>query len=55
MEDVRFDYKDVETLEKYLDENGRIQPRHVTKLTPAQQKKLKTAVERARLIALLPL
>ena len=55
MNNMRFDYKDVETLKKYLDPQGRIKPRHKTKLTPKQHNQLTTAIKRARQIALLPL
>lgn len=55
MEEMKFSYKDVETLRKYLDEQGRIKSRHETKLTPKQQSQLTVAVKRARQIALLPL
>lgn len=54
MANVKFDYKDIETLKQYLDPQGRIKPRHETKLTPKQQNQLKTAVKRARHLALLP-
>ena len=48
------DYKDVELLSKFLTEQGKILPRRVTGLTTKQQTKLKEAVKRARILALLP-
>jgi small subunit ribosomal protein S18 len=54
MANVKFDYKNVATLQQYLDPHGRIKPRHKTKLTPQQQNQLTTAVKRARHLALLP-
>lgn len=55
MADVKFDYKDLETLMKYLDAQGRIKPRRKTKLTPKEHRRLETAIKRARHLALLPL
>ncbi len=48
------DYKDVETLKKFITERGKILPRRLTGLTAKQQRDLTTAVKRARIIALLP-
>ena len=48
------DYKDVETLKKFITERGKILPRRLTGLTSQQQRDLTTAVKRARIIALLP-
>lgn len=48
------DYKDTETLKKYLDAHSRILPRHKTGASPKQQRKLMRAVKRARFMALLP-
>ena len=57
----RIDYKDVETLKKFLNPHGKIMPRRRTNLTagnqraPAEyQKKLSLAIKRARFMALLP-
>ena len=47
-------YKDVELLKNYLTERGRIIPRRITGVCAANQRKLKTAIKRARNIALLP-
>ena len=48
------DYKDVELLSKFLTEQGKILPRRVTGLTTKQQTKLTKAVNRSRILALLP-
>lgn len=50
-----FDYRDVEGLSKYLYPSGKLKPRRKTGLTKKEQLRLKTAVERARHLALLPL
>lgn len=46
-------YKDVELLKNYLTERGRILPRRITGNTARTQRALKTAIKRARNIALL--
>jgi len=48
------DYKDVETLKRFLNPHGKIQPARRTGLKAAQQRALATAVKRARYMALLP-
>lgn len=49
-----FDYRDVKTLQRYVDAYGRIEPNAKTGLTLKQQKQLMTAIKRARHLALLP-
>jgi small subunit ribosomal protein S18 len=49
-----FDYKDVKTLQRYIDAYGRIEPISKTGLTAKQQRQLAVAVKRARHLALLP-
>ena len=49
-----FDYRDAKTLQRYLDNYGRIEPIAKTGLSAKQQRQLATAVKRARHIALLP-
>ena len=49
-----FDYRDVKTLQRYVDAYGRIGPNAKTGLSQKQQKQLMTAVKRARHLALLP-
>jgi small subunit ribosomal protein S18 len=53
--DVRyFDYKDVETLKRFLNPHGRIQSRKYTKLPAKQQRELGKAVKNARFMGFLP-
>lgn len=49
-----FDYKDVDTLKRYIDSYGQIEPRSKTGLSAKSQRNLAVAVKRARHIALLP-
>jgi small subunit ribosomal protein S18 len=52
---IRFiDYKDVETLKKFLNPNGRILSRKRTGLAAKNQRSLSEAVKRARFMGLLP-
>ena len=48
------DYKDPEFLKKFLNEQGKILPRTITGTSVKYQKKVATAVKRARHLALLP-
>ncbi|MCD1147330.1 30S ribosomal protein S18 [Peptoniphilus sp. KCTC 25270] len=48
------DYKDAQTLKKYISDRGKILPRRVTGTCAKHQRKVTTAVKRARQIALLP-
>lgn len=48
------DYKDAEFLKKFLNEQGRILPRRLTGTSQKYQKKVSTAVKRARHLAILP-
>lgn len=49
-----FDYRDVKTLQRYIDVYGRIEPISRTGLSAKQQRQLATAIKRARHLALLP-
>lgn len=49
-----FDYKDVKTLQRFINVYGQIETRKKTGLTESQQRRLATAIKRARHIALLP-
>jgi small subunit ribosomal protein S18 len=52
---VKFiDHKNVDILKKYIPDRGKISPRRVTGTCAFHQRKLATAVKRARLLALLP-
>lgn len=48
------DYKDIETLTKFITERGKILPRRITGVSAFHQKKLTAAIKRARHMALLP-
>lgn len=48
------DYKDIETLKKFITEKGKILPRRITGVSAYHQKRLALAVKRARHMALLP-
>ena len=49
-----FDYRDVKTLQRYIDAYGRIEPMSKTGLSAKQQRQLAVAIKRARFLALLP-
>ena len=48
------DYKDPEYLKKFLNEQGKILPRRLTGTSLKFQRKVSTAIKRARHLALLP-
>ena len=48
------DYKNVAMLKKYVSERGKILPRRITGTSLKYQRKVATAVKRARHLALLP-
>jgi small subunit ribosomal protein S18 len=48
------DYKDVARLRKCLTERGKIMPRRMSGTCAKHQRKLATAIKRARIVALLP-
>jgi len=48
------DYKDAEYLKKFLNEQGKILPRRLTGTSLKFQRKVATAIKRARHLALLP-
>jgi small subunit ribosomal protein S18 len=51
---TNIDYKDIETLKKFLNPHGKILPRRRTGLSAHSQRALALAVKRARFMALLP-
>lgn len=48
------DYKDIETLKRFITERGKILPRRITGVSARFQRFLNIAVKRARYIGLLP-
>ena len=48
------DYKDAEFLKQFLNEQGKLLPRRLTGTSQKYQKKVATAVKRARHLAMLP-
>lgn len=51
---VYFDYKDVKTLQRFVDIYGQIKQVSKTGLSAKQQRQLASAIKRARHLALLP-
>ena len=52
--DLIFDYKDFKTLQRYINQFGKIESRKKTGLSEKQQKQLAKAIKKARHLALLP-
>lgn len=48
------DYKDTETLKRFINPHGRIQSRKRTGLTAKNQRRVAEAIKRARFMALMP-
>ena len=48
------DYKAVEILKDFINENGRIIPARITGTSAGYQRQLSTAIKRARFMALMP-
>ena len=48
------DYKDVELLRKFMTERGKIMPRRLTGTNAQQQRQIRRAIGRARVMGLLP-
>ena len=48
------DYKDVDTLKDFIQENGKIMPARLTGTRAHYQRQVDTAIKRARYLALLP-
>lgn len=49
-----FDYKDVKTLQRFINAYGQIEPASKTGLSAKQQRQLSVAIKRARHLALMP-
>ena len=50
----QIDYKDVRTLSRYVSPHGKMIPAHITGVSAKSQRRLNTAIKRARMLALLP-
>lgn len=48
------DYKDIDVLKDFINENGKIIPSRLTGTRARYQRQLSTAIKRARFLALLP-
>ncbi len=48
------DWKDVRLLQNFIPERGKILPRRISRASARSQRLLKTAIKRARFMALLP-
>jgi len=51
---AQLDYKNVELLERFVTERGKIVPRRISGVSAFYQRKLAVAIKRARNIALMP-
>ena len=51
---LRIDYKDSDTLRRFITERGKILPRRITGTCAKHQRAVALAIKRARMIALLP-
>ena len=54
MQKLKIDYKDADTLRRFITERGKILPRRITGSCAKHQRALALAIKRARAIALLP-
>lgn len=50
----QIDYKDIETLRDFINDNGKIMPARLTGTKAHYQRQLDTAIKRARFLALMP-
>ena len=48
------DYKDIKTLQQFIPERGKILPRRISGTCALHQRKLQSAIKRARIAAMLP-
>lgn len=49
-----FDYKDIKTLQRFVNQYGQIEPATKTGLNSKQQKRLAVAIKRARHLSMMP-
>lgn len=52
--DLKIDYKDVKTIQRFINSYGKIDPKKRSGLCPKHQRRLTVAIKRARIMALLP-
>jgi len=50
----KIDYKDVKLLSKFISDRGRVLPSRITAVSAKKQRELKSAIRRARVLALMP-
>ena len=50
----KIDYKDVRLLQRFVSERGKIVPSRITAVSAKKQRRLATAIKRARFLGLLP-
>jgi ribosomal protein S18 len=50
----QIDYKDIDVLKEFLQENGKIMPARITGTKARYQRQLSVAIKRAQFLALLP-
>ena len=48
------DWKDIDYLRQFVPERGKIMPRRISGITAKDQRRLATAIKRARMMAMLP-
>jgi len=48
------DWKDVDFLKQFIPERGKIMPRRISGISAKDQRRIATAIKRARIMALLP-
>ena len=53
--DTIVDYKNIDLLERFVDDGGRIQSRRKTRTSAKQQRQVTRAIMRARHLALMPM
>jgi small subunit ribosomal protein S18 len=51
---LKINYKDVDTLQKYVTDRGKILPKRVTGTCALHQREVARAIKRARIVALMP-
>jgi small subunit ribosomal protein S18 len=51
---LKINYKDVDTLQKYTTDRGKILPKRVTGTCALHQREVARAIKRARIVALMP-